>query len=55
MSTASTGGSSAGREPDARPREEDAMSFARDQTVLLVIDPANDFLSEGGAAWELTK
>lgn len=25
------------------------------RTVLLVIDPVNDFLSEGGAAWELTK
>lgn len=24
-------------------------------TVLLVIDPVNDFLSEGGAAWEMTK
>ena len=57
MSTASTAGSSAGREPDAesRPREEDAMSYAREHTVLLVIDPVNDFLSEGGAAWDLTK
>ncbi len=27
----------------------------QDRTVLLVIDPVNDFLSEGGAAWELTK
>lgn len=25
------------------------------QTALLVIDPVNDFLSEGGAAWEMTK
>lgn len=24
-------------------------------TVLLVIDPVNDFLSEGGAAWEMTR
>jgi ureidoacrylate peracid hydrolase len=24
-------------------------------TALLVIDPVNDFLSEGGAAWEMTK
>ncbi len=57
MSTAGTDGAFAGREPDAesRPREEDAMSFARERTALLVIDPVNDFLSEGGAAWELTK
>jgi ureidoacrylate peracid hydrolase len=25
------------------------------QTALLVIDPVNDFLSEGGAAWEMAK
>jgi len=25
------------------------------RTVLLVIDPVNDFLSEGGAAWDLTR
>ena len=31
------------------------MSFPRDRTVLLVIDPVNDFLSEGGAGWELAK
>jgi len=57
MSTAGTDGAFAGREPDAesRPREEDALSFARERTALLVIDPVNDFLSEGGAAWELTK
>lgn len=29
--------------------------FPIERTVLLVIDPVNDFLSEGGAAWELTK
>ncbi|MEV8311674.1 isochorismatase family cysteine hydrolase [Streptomyces flavidovirens] len=27
----------------------------RNRTSLLVIDPVNDFLSEGGAAWDLTK
>ena len=26
-----------------------------ERTALLVIDPVNDFLSEGGAAWDLTK
>lgn len=30
-------------------------NFPKDKTALLVIDPVNDFLSEGGAAWELTK
>ncbi len=30
-------------------------AYPPDKTVLLVIDPVNDFLSEGGAAWELTK
>lgn len=29
--------------------------FDPSRTVLLVIDPVNDFLSEGGAAWEMTK
>ncbi len=33
----------------------DELGFPRGQTALLVIDPVNDFLSEGGAAWELTK
>ena len=31
------------------------LSFPRDRTALLIIDPVNDFLSEGGAAWELTQ
>jgi ureidoacrylate peracid hydrolase len=34
---------------------EEALTFPPNRTVLLVIDPVNDFLSEGGAAWELTK
>ncbi len=31
------------------------LGFPRGRTALLVIDPVNDFLSEGGAAWDLTK
>ena len=37
------------------PKEEGGTSFPPDKTALLVIDPVNDFLSEGGAAYELTK
>ncbi|MEJ7736173.1 MAG: isochorismatase family cysteine hydrolase [Chitinophagaceae bacterium] len=37
------------------PKEESGMSFPTDRTALLVIDPVNDFLSEGGAGYELTK
>ncbi|MDQ3555245.1 MAG: cysteine hydrolase [Gemmatimonadota bacterium] len=37
----------------ARGREE--VTFPPDRTALLVIDPVNDFLSEGGAAWDLTR
>lgn len=37
------------------PKEETGLSFPPDRTALLVIDPVNDFLSEGGAGWELTK
>jgi ureidoacrylate peracid hydrolase len=29
--------------------------FAADRTALLVIDPVNDFLSEGGAGWDMAK
>ncbi|MBW3549333.1 MAG: cysteine hydrolase [Proteobacteria bacterium] len=36
-------------------KDDQALTFPPDRTVLLVIDPVNDFLSEGGAAWELTK
>jgi ureidoacrylate peracid hydrolase len=36
-------------------RREPAITFPLDRTVLRVIDPVNDFLSEGGAAWEMTK
>jgi ureidoacrylate peracid hydrolase len=31
------------------------ITFPKERTALLVIDPVNDFLSEGGAAWDLTK
>ncbi|MCA1620449.1 MAG: cysteine hydrolase [Acidobacteria bacterium] len=37
------------------PKEESGNSFPPDYTALLVIDPVNDFLSEGGADWEMTK
>lgn len=37
------------------PKEENNVSFPLDKTALLVIDPVNDFLSEGGAAYELSK
>ncbi|MCA1604131.1 MAG: cysteine hydrolase family protein, partial [Acidobacteria bacterium] len=37
------------------PKEEAGISFPPDRTALLVIDPVNDFLSEGGAGWELVK
>lgn len=34
---------------------EAGIVYPIDRTTLLVIDPVNDFLSEGGAAWDLTK
>ena len=36
-------------------KDEISISFPLDKTALLVIDPVNDFLSEGGAAYKLTK
>ncbi len=50
--------SDSGREGEGaayRPRDEHVAGFPADRTVLLVIDPVNDFLSEGGAAWDLTE
>ena len=38
-----------------RLKGQDGTIFPPDRTVLLVIDPVNDFLSEGGAAWDLTR
>jgi nicotinamidase-related amidase len=35
-------------------KEEKTLAYPPDRTALLVIDPVNDFLSEGGAAWDLT-
>ncbi len=37
------------------PKGRRELGFPRDATALLVIDPVNDFLSEGGAAWDMTK
>ncbi|MDQ3988208.1 MAG: cysteine hydrolase [Actinomycetota bacterium] len=38
-----------------RLKGERATGFAPEQTALLVIDPVNDFLSEGGADWDMTR
>jgi ureidoacrylate peracid hydrolase len=38
-----------------RSKGERATGFVPDQTALLVIDPVNDFLSEGGADWDMTR
>lgn len=35
--------------------KDEASGYPLDRTAILIIDPVNDFLSEGGAAWELTK
>jgi nicotinamidase-related amidase len=37
------------------PKGQAARTYPRERTALLIIDPVNDFLSEGGAAWELTQ
>lgn len=37
------------------PKDESELSITPERTALLVIDPVNDFLSEGGAGWEMTK
>ena len=36
-------------------RAKGTVGFSAERTAVLVIDPVNDFLSEGGAAWDLTK
>lgn len=38
-----------------RAKGQSGVTFPRERTAVLVIDPVNDFLSEGGAAWDLTK
>ena len=40
--------------PSYLPRSEAGAGFPPHRTALLVIDPVNDLLSEGGAAWDLT-
>lgn len=40
--------------PTYLPKKEKLTSFSPDHLALLVIDPVNDFLSEGGAGWDLT-
>ena len=37
------------------PRGDARLRFSPERTALLVIDPVNDFLSEGGAGWDLVK
>ncbi|MDQ3700245.1 MAG: cysteine hydrolase, partial [Chloroflexota bacterium] len=37
------------------PQGEARWRYAPERTALLVIDPVNDFLSEGGAGWDLVK
>ncbi|MCL7419737.1 MAG: isochorismatase family protein [Methylobacter sp.] len=57
MNTTQVHASVSGQESRATylPKHEGVITFPLDRTVLLVIDPVNDFLSEGGAAWEMTK
>jgi len=38
-----------------RAGEDASLAFPPERSALLVIDPVNDFLSEGGAGWEMTK
>jgi hypothetical protein len=37
------------------PGKEAGLAFLPERTALPVIDPVNDFLSEGGAGWDLVK
>lgn len=43
------------QQPTYLAKNENGLAYPPDRTILLVIDPVNDFLFEGGAAWELTK
>jgi nicotinamidase-related amidase len=38
-----------------RLKGEHTMGFVPERTALLVIDPVNDFLSEGGADWDMAR
>lgn len=42
-------------QPTYLAKGEEAARYPHEKTALLVIDPVNDFLSEGGADWENTK
>jgi ureidoacrylate peracid hydrolase len=44
-----------GSEATYRLKGESGVTFPPDKTALLVIDTVNDFLSEGGAAWDMAK
>jgi nicotinamidase-related amidase len=35
--------------------KNEGPGYPPERTAILIIDPVNDFLSEGGAAWEMTK
>jgi ureidoacrylate peracid hydrolase len=48
----SVGGASG---PQVRRTRNEGSAYPLGHTAVLVIDPVNDFLSEGGAAWDLTK
>jgi len=37
------------------PKAAPGLAYPAGKTALLIIDPVNDFLSPGGAAWEMTK
>ena len=50
-----TAAGSGHREATFRLKDRTGTSFHPRSTALLVIDPVNDFLSEGGAAWDLTE
>jgi ureidoacrylate peracid hydrolase len=41
--------------PGADLREHESVTFDKDRTGLLVIDPYNDFISEGGKVWDRLK
>lgn len=51
----STTGADHGAAPRSAGQESVPGGFDPRRTALLVIDPVNDFLSEDGAAWEMTK
>jgi ureidoacrylate peracid hydrolase len=42
-------------EPTYLAKSQGGVGFPQGRTALLVIDPVNDLLSEGGAAWDMTR